>query len=177
MHIAQGGAPSDFIGFLSLSRSTAESVDRRRPTRTPGTPSGCQRANVTEISGTSDTPVESADSLQINAIGRVSGSTMNKDVWNSLSNSAKTNWDQLDAKDKAKILAGRTLAVNHTNILGDSGDQDKPSSNDDDSPDTGESPLHVNSMEVKTNDSPDSTATQVNAAKSNAHPPRPRRCS
>ena len=90
MHIAQGGAPLDSIGFLSLGRSTAESVDRRRPSRTPGATSGRRRANATEISGTTNTPIDSADSLQINAVGRVPGSTMNKDVWNSLSDSAKT---------------------------------------------------------------------------------------
>ena len=68
MHIAQGGVPLDFIGFLSLGRSTAESVDRRRPTRTPGTPSGRRRANVTEISGHSDAPPGSPDALQINTV-------------------------------------------------------------------------------------------------------------
>ena len=81
------------------------------------------------------------------------------------------------AKDKAKILASRTLAVNHTNILGDSDDPDDASSDgDDDSPDTsGESTLNVNSTEVKTDNSPDSSSTQVNAAKSNAHPADVRR--
>ena len=92
MNIAQGGQPLDYVGFLSLGRSTAESIDRRRPNRgtlPPGS-SSRHRANLHDISGSVDPSSDTTDSLQINAVGRLPGSTMSKDIWNSLSDAAKS---------------------------------------------------------------------------------------